>query len=64
MTIFVVEHEYKGRPMFETIRGLEDINLDDMFDSVTTFWVCDNEEEVAVVENELREKHARFSKSA
>jgi len=61
MSIFIVEHEYEGRPLFETIRGVEDINLDDMFDKVITMWVCDNEEEVDSVENELRKKHARRS---
>ena len=56
MSTFIVEHIYKGYPMFETIRGVEDISLD-MFDKVQTMWVCDSEEEVLAVENELRRKH-------
>jgi hypothetical protein len=58
MNTFVVEHEYKGYPMFETITGVEDIDLT-MFDKILTLWVCDNQEEVKAVENELRRKHAK-----
>ena len=58
MTVFVVEHEVKGHPMFDTVRGVEDIDLS-MFTPITTLWVCDNETEVQAVENELRRKHAR-----
>lgn len=61
MSTFVVEHEYKGYPMFETITGVEDIDLS-MFEKILTLWVCDNPEEVQAVENELRRKHARPSK--
>jgi hypothetical protein len=61
MTIYIIEHEQSGYPMFETIRGVEDINLDDYAKGLTTFWVCDNEEEVTAVEDELRRKHARSS---
>mgnify|MGYP003343925485 CR=1 FL=1 len=63
MTIFIVEHEVKGHPMFDTVRGVEDIDLS-MFSPITTLWVCDNEAEVEAVENELRRKHARSSKSS
>ena len=43
MTVFVVEHEVKGYPMFDTVRGVEDIDLS-MFTPITTlicvvFWV-------------------------
>lgn len=58
MSIFIVEHEVKGHPMFDTVRGVEDIDLT-MFSPIKTLWVCDNEEEVSAVENELRRKHAR-----
>ena len=58
MSIFIVEHEVKGYPMFDTVRGVEDIDLT-MFSPIKTLWVCDNEEEVIAVENELRRKHAR-----
>jgi hypothetical protein len=30
-----------------------------MFDKILTLWVCDNQEEVKAVENELRRKHAK-----
>ena len=55
-----MEHEVKGHPMFDTVRGVEDIDLT-MFSPIKTLWVCDNEEEVTAVENELRRKHARSS---
>ena len=58
MSIFIVEHEVKGQPLFDTIRGVEDIDIS-MFAPITTLWVCDNEMEVTAVENELRRKHAR-----
>jgi hypothetical protein len=60
MSIFIVEHESKGYPMFDTIRGVEDIDIS-MFSPITTLWVCDNENEVVAVETELRRKHARSS---
>jgi len=58
MSIFIVEHIYKGFPMFETIRGVEDIDLSN-FSNIQTMWVCDNEEEVIAVENELRRKQTK-----
>ena len=60
MSIFIVEHEVKGHPMFDTVRGVEDIDLT-MFSPIKTLWVCDNEDEVIAVESELRRKHARSS---
>ena len=63
MSIFIVEHEVKGHPVVDTVRGVEDIDLS-MFSPITTLWVCDNEEEVLAVENELRRKHARSSQPA
>lgn len=59
MSIFIVEHEIKGTPLFETIRGVEDIDLTS-FEPIKTLWVCDNEAEVIAVENELRRKHTKF----
>ena len=56
MSHFVVEHVYNGHPMFQTITGVEDIDLN-LFPEFQTVWVCDNLEEVAAVENELRRKH-------
>jgi hypothetical protein len=61
MSIFIVEHEVKGYPLVEVIRGVEDIDLS-MFSQIKTLWVCDNETEVSTVEKELKEKHARHSK--
>ena len=63
MSTFVVEHEYKGYPLFETITGVEDIDMS-MFDKVLTLQVCENPEEVLAVENELRRKHARSRKQS
>ena len=60
MSTFVVEHIYKGYPMFETITGVEDINLD-LFDKLQTVWVCESDEEVKAVEEELRRKHSERS---
>jgi hypothetical protein len=56
MSIFIVEHESKGFPVFDTVRGVEDIDIS-MFEPITTLWVCDNETEVEAVESELRRKH-------
>lgn len=61
MSTFVVEHEYKGYPLFETITGVEDIDTS-MFDKILTLWVCETPEEVNAVESELRRKHARSRK--
>ena len=58
MSIFIVEHLHKGYPMFDTVVGVEDIDLS-MFKDIQTLWVCDHQEEVTVIENELRKKHAR-----
>ena len=60
MTTFIVEHVVKGFPMFDTVQGVEDIDLT-MFKDIQTLWVCDTPEEIQAVENELRRKHARHS---
>jgi hypothetical protein len=60
MSTFVVEHIYKGYPVFETITGVEDINLD-LFEKLQTVWVCESDEEVKAVEEELRRKHSERS---
>jgi len=60
MSTFVVEHIYKGYPMFETITGVEDINLD-LFEKLQTVWVCETDQEVKAVESELRRKHSERS---
>lgn len=58
MSHFVVEHEVKGFPVFETITGVEDIDTS-AFEKLTTLWVCETMDEVLAVETELRRKHAR-----
>jgi len=60
MTTFIVEHKVKGHPMFDTVQGVEDIDLS-MFKDIITLWVCDRPEEIEAIENELRRKHARSS---
>ena len=60
MTTFIVEHKVKGHAMFDTVTGVEDIDLT-MFKDIETLWVCDTPEEIEAVENELRRKHARSS---
>ena len=60
MTTFIVEHLHNGYPMFDTVTGVEDIDLT-MFKDIQTLWVCDTKEEIEMVENELRKKHARPS---
>jgi hypothetical protein len=63
VTTFIIEHLVKGYPMFDTIVGVEDIDLT-MFKDIQTLWVCDLPEEVTAIENELRRKHARSSQSS
>jgi hypothetical protein len=46
--------------MFETITGVEDVDLK-MFPEFKTLWVCESLEEVTAVENELRRKHSARS---
>ena len=61
MTTYIVEHLVKGHPVFDTIQGVEDIDLT-MFKDIITLWVCDTPKEIEAVETELREKHGRHSK--
>jgi hypothetical protein len=63
MSHFVIERNYKGNPIIETLCGVEDIDVS-MFPELTTLWVCETMEEVNAVENELRRKHARSGQSA
>jgi len=60
MTTFIVEHLHNGHLMFDTVSGVEDIDLT-MFKNIQTLWVCDTPEEIQAVENELRRKHERPS---
>lgn len=63
MSHFVVEHEFKGHPVIETLTGVEDIDMA-QFPKLITLWHCETMEEVTAVENELRRKHARPRKSS
>jgi hypothetical protein len=56
---FVIERNYKGYPIIETLTGVEDIDTS-QYPDITTLWVCETAEEVLAVENELRRKHARY----
>ena len=53
MSIFVVEHKYKGNYVMETIAGVEDIDTS-MYKDLLGIWVCESQEEVNAVETELR----------
>ena len=62
MTCFIVEHNSKGSHVMETICGVEDIDTS-MYKDLLGIWVCDSQEELQVMENELRRmRHARSSK--
>jgi hypothetical protein len=63
MTTFIVEHLVKGYPIFDTVQGVEDIDLT-MFKDIQTLWVCDTPEEIEAVEADLRRKHARHGQPA
>jgi hypothetical protein len=62
MSHFIVEHKYQGRYVMETICGVEDIDTS-MYKDLLGIWICDSQEELQVMEKQLREmRHARFSK--
>jgi len=56
MSTFIVERKYKGFPIFETICGVEDIDMS-LFPDLISLWVCETKEEILAVENELHRKH-------
>jgi len=61
MTCFIVEHNYRGSYVMETICGVEDIDTS-MYKDLLGIWVCDSAEELQVMEKELRRmRHARSS---
>ena len=61
MSHFIVEHNYKGNYVMETITGVEDIDTS-RFKDLLGIWVCESAEELQVMEKELREmRHARSS---
>ena len=61
MSHFIVEHKYKGSYVMETLCGVEDIDTS-MYKDLLGIWVCDSQEELQVMEKELRRmRHARSS---
>ena len=63
MTSYIVEHNYNGRYVMETICGVEDIDMT-MYKDLLGVWVCDSQEELKIMEKHLKEmRHARSSKS-
>lgn len=61
MTSFIVEHNYNGRYVMETICGVEDIDTS-MYKDLLGIWVCDSSEEVNIMEKQLKEmRRARSS---
>jgi hypothetical protein len=62
MSHFIVEHNYKGKYVMETITGVEDIDMGNYKD-ILGIWVCDSMEELRVMEHELKEmRYARSCK--
>ena len=53
MSTFVIEHKYKGNYVMETIAGVEDIDTS-LYKDLLGIWVCDSQEEVKAVEDELK----------
>jgi hypothetical protein len=64
MSHFIVEHRYKGNYVMETLSGVEDIDTS-LYKDLLGIWVCDSQEELQVMEKELREmRRARSSQQA
>ena len=61
MSHFIVEHRYKGNYVMETVSGVEDIDTS-LYKDLLGIWVCDSQEELQVMEKQLKEmRHARSS---
>jgi len=61
MSHFIVEHNYKGNYVMETITGVEDIDTSS-YQDLLGIWVCDSFEECQIMEKELKEmRDARSS---
>lgn len=59
MSYFIVEHNYKGNYVMETLAGVEDIDTS-IYKDLLGIWVCESPEEMQVMENELRRmRHER-----
>jgi hypothetical protein len=64
MTYFIVEHNYKGHYVMETLAGVEDIDTS-LYKDLLGIWVCNSPEELQVMETKLKEmRDARSSKSS
>ena len=64
MSHFIVEHNYKGNYVMETVTGVEDLDTSSYKD-ILGIWVCDSFEELQIVEKELKEmRNARPRKQA
>jgi hypothetical protein len=64
MSHFIVEHRRDGQYVMETLSGVEDIDTS-MYKDLMGIWVCDSDEEVLVMKNELRRmRHARHREQA
>jgi uncharacterized protein YfkK (UPF0435 family) len=53
MSTYIIEHNYKGNYVMETIAGVEDIDTS-IYKDLLGIWVCDSPEEVKAVEDELK----------
>jgi len=61
MSNFIVEHNYKGNYVMETITGVEDLDTS-CYKDILGIWVCDSFEELQIMEKELKEmRNARSS---
>ena len=64
MSYFIVEHNYKGNYVMETITGVEDIDTSS-YQDLLGIWVCDSFEELQTMEKQLKEmRDARSSQQA
>ncbi len=54
MSNFIVEHNYKGNYVMETITGVEDLDTS-QYKDILGIWVCDSFEELQIMEKELKE---------
>jgi hypothetical protein len=61
MTSYIIEHNYNGHYVMETISGVEDIDMS-MYKDILGIWVCDSSEELRVMEKQIKEmRNARSS---
>jgi hypothetical protein len=64
MSHYIVEHNFDGHYIMETITGVEDIDMS-RFTDLLGVWVCDTIEECKIMEEQLRVlRHVRSSQQA